>query len=30
MEEVVDMQAGQSQDGLVACREMLEHFSSTR
>ena len=29
--EVVDgMHAGQSQDGLVACREMPEYFPSVR
>ena len=30
MEVVVDEHAGQSQRGLVACREIPEHFPSVR
>ena len=30
MEMVVDKNIGQSQEGLVTCREMVEHFPSVR
>ena len=30
MDVVDDMHAGQSRGGLVACREMSEHFLSSR